>query len=141
MATDITPEDLVKLAVYCRHEVVSQAYAETIIGEDRQTQVWIRVSGAIVLWQPHLPEGAVQRDELEDAVIASGRKWQHHSCKDGYFRSTIKQVALKCWRWELQATAKEKTRGAAVCRAALQVIGGTNGKEETKEEDQQPKQG
>lgn len=111
----LTPDELVRLAVYCGREAFLIGHILWVGRDDVNDRI-------AAVWQPHLD--ANQRDELEDAVIANGHKWQHHSCKDGYFRSTIKHVAFKCWRWELVASAKEKTRGLAVCRAALKVIGG-----------------
>lgn len=121
--TDITHEDLVKLAEYAGKENIRVRDDGSVWVDKRTPQGIYRVK-----WQPHRPEGAVQRDEVEDAVIAKGYQFKHFASSKGC-STTIMGLSPNSQSRYRQALGKArwcKTRGEAVCLAALQVIGETD---------------
>lgn len=83
MSTDITPKDLVKLAKYCGY--IARIHEDNVfiyVGRDRKKFEDFIAKGVEsmfqfrlddwILWQPHLPEGAVQLMELVEALARAG---------------------------------------------------------------------
>lgn len=116
MSDPLTPEELVRLAEYCGHEVQ--------LHEKRVFPV-LYMSIDTGDWEPWIPDlDANQRDELVEAVLHEDYLVHIHYCLhedgDGLFvEAEIMDVANR-----LVANGNCKTPGLAVCRAALKVIGG-----------------
>lgn len=110
MATDFTPKDLAKLAKYCGKEARQHPNLPHLV-----------LRGAGGIWQPHLPEGAVQMWELVEALRQAG--WFVHLSVfpgDGNVGAVVTLHSAKTGE---TVDADVLTPGEAVCLAALQVIG------------------
>lgn len=116
MSTNFTPADLVKLAVYCGKKVQR-------LGSD--VVLPFGMGTLIVKWQPHLPEGAVQRDELVEVLVRAGYRVDVET-KPAQTKHGIWLTCSVAMDGRVVGQHSHTTPGAAVCRAAGKVIGGTD---------------